>query len=128
MQSASCIKCGTVFQMWVRSDTIKCKECGATYEVEDSVLGDQHVEYSYKFVGFSCMHSSAMTTCDNKCPASNMYCKEHIGDEYFATANNSIEYAEKRLIEAKEKLERLEESKKIYLIQEVSGIDEDNSV
>lgn len=128
MQDSMCIKCGTKIQSWVRSDTIRCKICGAIYEVEDSTVGDQTVEYTYKFVGFHCIHSSSLESCDNICPASHMYCKDHTSDSSFEAANNSIRYAEERLEIVKETLTQMEESKKTWLIQEVSGIDEDNSV
>ena len=53
-----------------------------------------------------------------------MYCEEHLKDEDFETARNSISYTRGRLQVADQMLERMEESKKIWLIQKVSGIDD----
>jgi hypothetical protein len=128
MQDSMCIKCGTKIQCWSYRESIKCKCCGALYEIENKDVGDQEIEFTYKFLGFKCIYSSALDSCDNTCPAPQMFCKEHTSDDSFAAAKKSIEYAENRLELAKETLNQMEESKKTWLIQEVSGIDEDSSV
>jgi len=98
------------------------------YEIESKDVGDHQIDFTYKFIGFKCVYSSALEGCDNTCPAPHMYCKEHTSDASFESARKSIQYAENRLELAKETLQQMEESKKTWLIQEVSGIDEDSSV
>ena len=128
MKDTTCIKCGCLIQQWVRSDNIKCKQCGALYKLSSSDAQDQAIEYSYDFVGFNCIHSSISGDCDKFCPAPRMYCKEHVSDESFENINKQISYAEDRVKALKEDLECMQDSKKTWLIQKVSGIDEDSSV
>jgi hypothetical protein len=127
MQDPVCEKCSTKIPIWKRDNIIKCRECGAFYTIIDSELQDQHIDYSFNFVGFKCINITNFQGCDNICPAPGMYCREHVSDSNFITAKNSITYAIERLADAKENLKRMEESKKTWLIQEVSGIDEQNN-
>jgi len=129
MQSVECEKCGTVIQQWVYSDIITCSSCGAIYNVTQSELVDQYVKYEFEFTEFQCMHKTISESCQNACPAPGMYCREHVSDDAFKEAHNSIKYAEERLEAANDKLELMKESKKTWLIQEVSGIgDEQDDV
>lgn len=124
MQCPICEKCGTKIQVWKHADIIKCKECGALYELITSKLQEQHIDYEFNFTGFRCINTSSLEACDNICPAPGMYCREHTSDESFVAVRSSINYAVKRLANAKENLDKMKESRKIWLIQEVSGIDE----
>jgi len=128
MGDAMCIRCGITLKVYKQSAVIKCKECGAVYNLTERKLNDENVELDYDFAGFNCIHTTYDSTCSNACPAAQMYCKEHTSDESFESAKSSIGYAEKSLEAAKDVLEKMEESKKTWLIQEVSGIDEDNSI
>jgi len=125
MQNAECEKCGEIILSWVYSDIITCGTCGAIYNVSASTMEDQYIQYEFEFVEFQCMQKSIAESCNNYCPAPGMYCKEHTSDKAFKDANNSIRYSEERLATAKEKLELMEESKKTWLIQEMSGIEDD---
>lgn len=127
MQDSTCEKCGIEIQIWKRADTIRCKNCGALYDIISSELQDQHIDYVFNFIEFRCINVAALKDCDNACPAPGMYCKEHVSDTSFTSVRSSISYATQRLADAKEILERMEESKKTWLIQEVSGIDEQDS-
>jgi hypothetical protein len=128
MQNATCEKCGSVIQLWTCENIIRCNSCGAIYNVSTTELKDQYVEFTFNFVEFQCMHSNISGNCTTKCPAPEMYCKDHTSDEAFKDANNNISYCEDRLLIAKEKLQKMEESKKIWLIEEVSGINENNII
>jgi len=129
MQDPTCEKCGTKIQIWKYTDTVKCKECGASYKLIVSELHDLHIDYEFEFAEFRCVNVTTFANCDNICPAPEMYCKEHVSDVSFDAVKSSINYAVKRLSDAKDNLERMEESKKIYLIQEVSGINgQDDSI
>lgn len=126
MQDSSCIKCGNRIYCKAQSSEAKCRACGATYELEKSDIDGQHISCSYKFVHYRCIYSSIMTeSCNNVCPSSYMYCKEHISDDDFDSANRLITHTEQQLKTAVETLERMKESKRIWLIQEVSGIYDD---
>jgi hypothetical protein len=128
LQNAVCIKCDACISLYVRSDIIRCSECGALYELESSEIKDQYIEYKYAFVAYKCMHSTLYKKCDSECPAPKMYCKEHSNDEYIKTAENSIKFCEESSERAKNTLDRILESKRIWLIQELSGLNnEDNN-
>jgi ribosomal protein S27E len=122
MQDTDCIKCDNLIRLFARSDTIRCDNCGATYNFVDSTNGDQHIEFMYEFVEFRCV-LGGMEKCHNPCPAPSMFCKEHVSDESFKRTNSELQYAEKRIGEVKEKIRRMEESKKVWIIQKLSGID-----
>ena len=127
MQDTICEKCRATIKIWTKSNKIKCRECGSLYELESSESGDQHINYVFSFVGFECIHSALSSACNNLCPAPGMFCKEHVSDESFKAIENSISYVAQRLVTAEATLEQMKESKKTWLIQEVSGINEQDS-
>jgi hypothetical protein len=126
--SIMCEKCGCAIQMYSYQTEIKCAACGSTYELISSAIQEGNVEMVYEFAEFQCMHKTYSEQCPNKCPAPEMYCKQHTSDEAFKDACSSVKYCKERLAEAEDKLNRMEESKKTWLIEEVSGINEDNPV
>lgn len=124
LQDSKCEKCDSTIQVWKKTDSIKCKHCGALYEITSTDISSENLSFTYDFISFKCVHSDISGPCENSCPAPGMYCKEHVSDKSFKGAKDSIKYAEVRLQDAKDTLERMEESKKTWLIQEVSGLDE----
>lgn len=122
MQDSKCERCGFKLKLWKKTDSIRCDECGAQYELVSAENQDVQMNYEFEFVGFKCMFSALQGTCNNDCPAPEMYCKEHLTDDSFKYAKLNITHAEKRLEEVKGVLERMEESKKTYLIKEISGV------
>jgi len=123
-----CEKCGSSIQMHAYQAVVKCSTCGSTYELASSEIKEGNVEMTFEFAEFQCMHKTYSEQCQNKCPASEMYCKKHTSDEAFKDAHNSVSYYREYLAEAEDKLNRMEESKKTWLIEEVSGINEDSTV
>lgn len=127
-QDVHCIKCNDQIKIYGKPDEMACG-CGANYSILKAHIVDQQVEMEYKFMGFVCVQSGFNSNCKNPCPAPNMYCKEHCSDEAIASAKRDIEYAEQRMVQNKNKLASLEESKKTWLINQMSGLNEqDNSV
>jgi len=136
MYDVTCIKCNGKISGYKILKEFIC-ECGAKYDVNltgnPKVLmgpkGDPTVEYLYNFLGFVCIHSSYSDRCENICPASFMYCKEHSDESSMDDIKKSIVYAEGNLNKIKESFERMQESRKTWLIKKVSGIDEqDDSI
>ena len=125
MQGTKCEKCGDVIHLWVYSNIITCGSCGSVYNVSSSFVEDQCIKYEFEFVEFKCMQKSISDSCQNPCPAPGMFCKEHTSDKSFKDADSALKYAKERLEAAKYKLETMRESKKTWLIQEVSGIGDD---
>jgi hypothetical protein len=129
MQDCNCVKCSASMYIKARSDKLKCNNCGALYSLDNSELCDQHLEFDYNFEGFECLYEDYLDgSCGEICPAMKMYCKEHSGEKFQNMAKNNITYAEKKLEEAKNKLDNINESRRTWLIQEVSGLDEDDSI
>jgi hypothetical protein len=128
MHSTICEKCGSTIPLYTCPNTIRCYSCGATYKVTTTELKDQYVEFTFDFIEFQCLHSGLDSNCSNVCPAPEMYCRLHTSDDAFKDANTTIVYCEDRLALAKDKLQRMEESKKIYLIEDVSGINDNNII
>lgn len=127
-QDVHCIKCSEQIKVYGKPDEMSCS-CGANYSILKANIVDQQVEMEYKFMGFVCIYSSYSSTCKNSCPAPNMFCKEHCSDEAIVSAKKDIEYAEQRVAQTKNKLASLEESKRTWLINQMSGLDEqDNSI
>ena len=135
MEQITCEKCGAIIRLYNCPTKIKCTNCAATYQVSKQDLGirisesgEQRIELIYNFVEFQCIYAVMSGDCTNHCPALGMYCKEHASDSFLKDAESNISYCEERVIVAKEKLQRIEESKKIWLIEELSGINEDDII
>ena len=128
IQDTVCIKCDGRISLYARSDVIRCVNCGAFYKYIESEIKDQHIEYKYEFVEYKCIYSHyGEAPCDNSCPTQHMYCKEHVSDEVIKKAESLIKYCEDNLDSAKDKLDRVLESKKIWLIKELSGLNDEDS-
>ena len=121
MQKACCEKCSNLIDF--DSDEVKCRECGAVYGIDSTEINEDEILKIYNFVEFRCMHRTYAESCNNKCLAPEMYCEEHTKDEDFISARNSLTYANDRVRVAGRVLERMEESRKLWLIKKVSGID-----
>ena len=130
MQGTTCEKCGCNILLWrQKGDTIRCNECGAFYQLikrkfVEHESKENEVEYSFDFIGFRCMLIKGSGYCKNACPAPGMYCKEHISEQAFKDARALSNYCAGRLKEVEDRLEQMEESKRIWLIQEISGIED----
>ncbi len=118
----TCEKCGETISSSSASDKLKCSHCGAFYNMTTSNFKTGEVEYDFEFVEFQCVFPNFVNTCENKCPAPNMYCKKHTSDEEFDSQQKAIKYYEDCIEGVKNKLQKIEESKKIWLIEELSGI------
>ena len=128
VQDTNCIRCNAPLKIYGKPDELSCG-CGAHYGILKAEIVEQQVEMEYAFMGFICIHSGFNQSCRVSCPAPNMYCKEHCSDKAIDSAKKDIEYSEQRTIQAKNKLVSLEESKKTWLISEMSGLNEqDDSV
>lgn len=123
LQDTACIKCDSIIKLYSKTDTVRCENCGAFYGSYNLNINEQEIEYTYDFSSFRCI-LSGIKKCENICPAPFMFCKEHTTDECFEKVNSELKYSEKRIADIKEKLERMEESKKNWIIKELSGIDE----
>lgn len=128
MPNIMCEKCGMTMQMYNYQPMLKCPSCGSMYKLESSVIQEGNVEMTYEFTEFQCLHKTYSEQCKNKCPAPEMFCKEHTSEAAFEEANKSVKYYQDLLAGAEEKLRKMEESKKTWLIEEVSGINEDNTI
>lgn len=127
MQTSTCIKCNSRIHSKsnFRDIGIQCSECGAHYELKEEDSLEGHIDYTFEYTGFRCIHKKSFSDpCQNTCPGPAMFCKEHITDKYFDKISEEISYAEQRLEEVKEELSKMNESKRIWLISEMSGIDE----
>lgn len=128
MSNVICQKCSCkIFVTKSSSSSITCKECGAFYKAinYDTNVDELKIELTYEFRGFKCLDFTYGTgSCDSMCPAPYMYCKEHTNDEWFDRVQRCVVSAESTLKTYQDRLDRMKESKKVWLIQEVSGIDE----
>ena len=123
IENPICDMCGTTISVWKYSDNIKCGCCGAVYiSVVNKGVQDQYTKYDFKFKHFECLHKTAIDDCKNVCPAPNMYCIDHITDEHFDKLKDSVKYYENQIKKIKEILDAMEESKKTWLVKEMSGI------
>lgn len=125
MERTACNKCSSELYFNQHDETARCKECGAVYQLAENQIDGEQISQTYEFMEFRCIYTSySLPQCNNVCLAPEMYCKKHLEDCDFKSAHDAINYAKDRLQVAEQTLERMEESKKIWLIQEVSGINE----
>lgn len=124
MQDPTCAHCDNEIRVYGHSEEIKCPECGALYTLSKSEIGDGQAQYEYEFVGFNCIYNSFMDKCENMCPAPFMFCEEHVSDKFINEAERNIKSCEARLQESVERLDKMNESKKTWMIGKLSGIDE----
>lgn len=128
MMNTVCIKCNSTISIFSgdRSST-KCLSCGAFYSKKLpplSISDHSEVTIDYEFIEYRCMHSYFSDACTNVCPAQSMFCEGHSDDRSINYAIQDVSYCEARLLEAKEKLSLINESKKTWLIANISGINE----
>ena len=119
-----CVKCGVGVKVSGKPD-VSCGNCGAHYKLIKSEMVEDKVEMEYDCVGFVCMYSTYQHTCKNSVPAPDMYCKDHSDDKAIDKVRQEIEYTERNLDSLKIKLARVEESKKVWLINQMAGIEDD---
>lgn len=136
MQDLICIKCDNAIRLYSQDESIKCGKCGkcgecGAYYVSRlgsnqtvQVSASNEIEIEYEFVEFRCIQSDYFKLCSNVCPAPYMFCQEHTDDKNVDSAIRDVQYNEKRLQTSKDKLEKIYESKKIWLIGKLSGVDE----
>ena len=123
--STQCEKCGETIILWSCPDKcVKCTKCGAVYNVLCSKYADQSVRVECEFVEFQCIQNSVVSNCSNICPASGMYCKEHLTDECYTVVKDCIKYYEKLIETSTIQLSRMDEAKKMWLVEELSGLDD----
>lgn len=126
MALADCLRCDAkVSFIRLPKDGARCSSCGAVYEYTKRDVGDKEVNYFFEFKGFNCINKEHFKdACANSCPGPNMYCLEHLSDKAFEKAKDHIKYSEQRVEEAKSTLETMKESKRLWLVNEMSGINE----
>ena len=129
-----CLICSTGIKVRDKGDSLRCGDCGAHYSlIAENVYCDDP-NLMYEFAGHMCLHNNTginLTVeerwCQEVCPTSRMYCKIHCADSYIDNARGGVSYSKGRVARAEELLDTLEESKKTWLIKELSGIDEDSN-
>lgn len=129
MQDPKCVKCNSNIKVYSYTNVggIKCPDCGAYYQLLNQNNNAQpgiDINFTYEFVEFRCIYVSYLNPCDNVCPAPEMYCQEHTSDKFIEEVQKEIVSNDKRLKESKDKLDKVYESKKTWLIGKLSGIDE----
>ena len=123
LSSVKCEKCGELISLWSCPEHhIKCAACGAVYLVKSSEYADQVVRFECEFVEFRCVQKGPVDACVNVCPAAGMYCKAHLTDESYETVKNSITFYERIIATSKTQLERMDEAKKVWLVEELGGL------
>ena len=121
---SNCLKCSLIVRVSGKPDAF-CNNCGAYYKLIKSEIVEDKVEMEYEYVSFICMFSNYQSACKNSVPSTDMYCKEHSDDKTIDKVKQEIEYTEKNLDNLKTKLSRIEESKKVWIINELSGLNDE---
>lgn len=123
-----CAHCGYKDHSMEMKANWSCVKCGARYSlVSHLVDANGEIDYEYDMVGFVCIQNDFMEKCDNQCPAPYMYCKVHSSEKHLERAKKSIDDAKRRVEDAKHKCKLVEESRKTWMITELSGIDNEQS-
>jgi hypothetical protein len=104
---------------------IKCNKCGATYKVMSEYCEKSNIKLECEFSEFRCTKLELDgSTCQNVCPAQDMFCQAHLSDSCYNSIKSCIQYYEDVVITQRKQLDKMDESKKIWLIQELSGLEE----
>lgn len=123
-----CARCNSAVNMLSpeHSDRYaKCASCGASYGFTDRLLEDKEVRYTFDFKNYECIFKELFgISCRGITLGPNMYCLDHLTDDFFTKARSAIRGAEQKIDEATETLQLMKDSKKLWLINEMSGIDE----
>lgn len=131
MSSTQCVRCSNkIHPIGTSMQSIQCEFCGALYACTGRNIGEKQINYSFEFRGFGCIHKEIFKDfCANSCPGPGMYCEQHLSDEEFKKAHSAIKHSEKRLEETKNTLAAMKESKRLWLVNKMSGINEqDNTI
>ena len=128
----TCLRCNSEIKVYKKDISLRCGKCGAHYEVVSENMEDDIPNVSYDFKGHKCIHqeiginlTAEEKWCQEDCPSPGMYCKVHCSDEKITSAKQSITYAKNRVERAEDHLKDLEESTKIWLVKELSGLNEE---
>jgi hypothetical protein len=124
LNGAECQHCDNKILNKVLEDIHICNLCGAKYKVVNINLNNGEPGVEYTFIGFNCIEISYLNKCNNTCPAPFMYCQYHCNDESIRKTKRLIEEAKNKVKEAEDKLKAIKESKKTWMITELSGIDD----
>jgi len=100
-----------------------CNSCGARYKLVRTNFTNGEPNMEYAFSGFNCIERNYFDKCNNTCPAPFMYCQYHCNDDSINKAKRAIDEAKSKVTDAESKLKAVEESKKTWMITELSGID-----
>jgi len=125
LDGIDCRHCSkTIFNSSLENIMI-CNSCGARYELVNININNNEPLTEYTFTGFNCIEQSWLEKCTNTCPAPFMFCKNHSDDHNIKKAEESIKAAEEKVIEAEDKLKAIKESKKTWMVTELSGISDE---
>jgi len=125
ISSGKCEKCEQ--SSWSNlgfNKTIKCNKCGAIYKVVSEHCRESNIDLECEFSEFHCTKTElGGSTCQNICPAQNMFCLKHLSESCYDLTKGCIQYYENIVATQKAELDKMDESKRLWLIQELSGID-----
>lgn len=122
----TCIHCGHKSIFLDMKSAWHCAKCGAKYKLMGHTINNLgNIECEYNMNGFNCIQGSYTNKCDNVCPAPYMYCKEHSDKEHLERAKRAVSDAAKRVEDAKSNYKLVEESRKTWMITELSGMDDE---
>jgi hypothetical protein len=99
-----------------------CESCGARYKLVNININNGEPSVEYTFTGFNCIEQGWLEKCTNTCPAPFMYCQNHSDDDSIKKAEKHIEEAKEKVTAAEDKLKSVKESKKTWMVTELSGI------
>lgn len=122
-QDTNCNKCQELIRIYNKPAEVYCK-CGAEYKLINTTITEENIEMEYEFIQFTCIHNDYTQKCKNPCPSSHLYCKDHSSPEMIENLKKEIQQAEERLNKVKNKLIAVENSRSVWLINEISGMNE----
>ena len=125
LEGIECQHCNNKILNGTLEDIHVCSSCGARYKGVATKLNNGEPTVEYTFTGFNCIEMNYFDKCNNTCPAPFMYCQYHCNDASIEKAKRVIEEAKNKVEEAKDKLKAVEESKKTWMITELSGINDE---
>lgn len=125
--TTKCQGCGADFTPKKVNAKIACPNCGASYKETIRNIDDSNgtLKMTCEFDGYSCTFSKYGERCSGKCPAPGMFCMTHCDDVIIEDIQKDIIYNDKKIEEAKARLQQIEESKKTWMITELSGLSEE---
>ncbi len=130
MDELACIHCSNGVKVNLEDELSKCSDCGALYKIESKEVSKNEVIISCSFEGYGCIQHSFINikSCQSQCPSPYMFCETHSTEKCIEQQKEKLQSMGRDIDNQKSRLDLMEKSRATWLIMELSGINEKDTV